>query len=207
MASGNIDLSLVPWGHSVSHMTAGYLQCLLSLALSNHSTLHWSLAGPRLDSSHTDRCKGVFSLSFSPGVLQPPNNMEQHEGIRGRACMWLRVCDGVCTQEQEREWDIWRETQTVCRTNEFQANLSYEWASGGHTSPDSAMNRITNKTVLLDLHLAEGKESFKVAIRESFMSRCLTWKIEQASCCYKLRRVKAVGEYFVSRNFWNWLLL
>lgn len=32
----------------------GYLQCLSSLALSNHGTLQWSLAGPRLDLACTD---------------------------------------------------------------------------------------------------------------------------------------------------------
>lgn len=159
MASENIDLSLVPWGQQVSHMTAGYLQCLLSLALSNHSTLHWSLVGLRLDFSYTDRCKGVFSPLLARAYTASSNNTEENKCNRGRVCMlvFVTVCVSVFAHESRRESETYKGRQTVCRTNEFQANVCYEWASGGHSSPDSSMNCLTNKTVLLDPHLIEGK--------------------------------------------------
>lgn len=81
MKSLNLDVSngiskhwpfCASWGYNVSHMTAGYLQGLLSVALSNHSTLDWSPLGSRLDLSRTGRRKGGFFVFFSRVVYRSP---------------------------------------------------------------------------------------------------------------------------------------
>lgn len=163
MASGNIDLSLFPWGHNVSHMTAGYLQCLLSLALSNHDTLHWSRVGPRLDFSCTDWCKGVCFPSFGSGAVLPQITCKnvQHASHFGEVWAVRFVC--VCLGTR-RERDVLQEAWIVRRNNESQAGLSYKWASRGHFLPDWSINwtKMENETTWMDLNPNKGNKSPKL---------------------------------------------
>lgn len=153
MASGNTDLSLVPWGHEVSHMTAGYLQCLSSLALSNHSTLHWSLVGPRLDFSYADRCKGVFFPSFSPNVLQPWITQKNTRALGDvRVCWFAFVTVCVCAFAVRHT-----KGDTDCLQDQWISGQFILWMSLCRAFIPRQFHCITNKTVLLDPHLTEGK--------------------------------------------------
>lgn len=113
-ASANINLSVLPGGHNVSHVTGGYLQGLLSVALSNHSTLDWSAPGSGLDVSRTARrrggflCFGSFFGFFCVLCIAAPNNMKEHERARAgglfahtRRNANIENRDKDCLQEQQ----------------------------------------------------------------------------------------------------------